>query len=174
MTITGATRVACVIGDPVEHSRSPRMHNAAAEALGLDRVYVALRVAPAELSDAIRGLAALGVDGVNVTLPHKAAVAALCDELGPEALAAGAVNTLSFGGGRVRGDLTDGIGLLAALPAVPERVVLIGAGGSARAAAAALLRAGTRRLSIVARRLEAAQELAVRSRRSHPGPSSRR
>jgi shikimate dehydrogenase len=160
MTITGATRVACVIGDPVEHSRSPRMHNAAAEALGLDRIYVALRVAPAELNDAIRGLAALGVDGVNVTLPHKAAVAPLCDELGPEALAAGAVNTLSFGSGRVRGDLTDGTGLLAALPAVPERVVLIGAGGSARAAAAALLRAGTRRLSIVARRREAAQELA--------------
>ena len=79
MTIGGATRVACVIGDPVEHSRSPLMHNAAAEALGLDRVYVALRVAPAELEAAIRGLAALGFDGVNVTLPHKAAAAALCD-----------------------------------------------------------------------------------------------
>jgi len=162
MTITGATRVACVIGDPVEHSRSPRMHNAAAEALGLDRVYVALRVAPAELEAAIRGLAALGVDGVNVTLPHKAAVAALCDELGPEARDAGAVNTLTFGSGRrLRGDLTDGIGLLAALPSVPAHVVLVGAGGSARAAAAALLRAGTQRLSIVTRRLEAGEELAA-------------
>ena len=162
MTITGATRVACVIGDPVEHSRSPRMHNAAAEALGLDRVYVALRVAPAALEAAIRGLAALGVDGVNVTLPHKAAVAALCDELGPEARDAGAVNTLTFGSGRrLRGDLTDGIGLLAALPSVPAHVVLVGAGGSARAAAAALLRAGTQRLSIVTRRLEAGEELAA-------------
>jgi shikimate dehydrogenase len=160
MTITGATRVACVIGDPVEHSRSPRMHNAAAEALGLDRVYVALRVAPAELEQAIGGLAALGVDGVNVTLPHKAAVAALCDQLGSEAVDAGAVNTLTFGSGGVRGDLTDGLGLLAALPSVPARVVLVGAGGSARAAAAALLRAGTQTMSIVARRLEAAQELA--------------
>ena len=161
MTITGATRVACVIGDPVEHSRSPRMHNAAAEALGLDRVYVALRVAPAGLEQAVRGLAALGVDGVNVTLPHKAAVAALCDELGPEARDAGAVNTLTFvGSAGLRGDLTDGLGLLAALPSVPEYVVLVGAGGSARAAAAALLRAGTQRMSIVARRLEAAQELA--------------
>jgi shikimate dehydrogenase len=161
MTVGGATRVACVIGDPVEHSRSPRMQNAAAAALGLDRVYVALRVAPAELEAAIRGLAALGVDGVNVTLPHKAAVAALCDELGPEARDAGAVNTLTFcPGSRLRGDLTDGLGLLAALPSVPAHVVLVGAGGSARAAAAALLRAGTQRLSIVTRRLEAAEELA--------------
>lgn len=161
MTIGGATRVACVIGDPVEHSRSPLMHNAAAEALGLDRVYVALRVAPAELEAAIRGLAALGFDGANVTLPHKAAAAALCDELGGEARDAGAVNTLSFSsGGEVRGDLTDGLGLVAALGEVPERAVVLGAGGSTRAAAAALLRAGTRRLTIVARRPEAAAELA--------------
>jgi shikimate dehydrogenase len=137
ITIGGATRVACVIGDPVEHSRSPRMHNAASEALGLDRVYVALRVPPAELAAAIRGLAALGFDGANVTVPHKAAVALLCDQLGDEARAAGAVNTLSFPGGQVRGDLTDGLGLIAALADVPERAVVLGAGGSSRAAAAA-------------------------------------
>jgi shikimate dehydrogenase len=162
MTIGGATRVACVIGDPVEHSRSPLMHNAAAEALGLDRVYVALRVAPADLEAALRGLAALGFDGANVTLPHKAAATALCDELGDEARDAGAVNTLSFSaGGRLRGDLTDGLGLVAALAQVPERAVVLGSGGSTRAAAAALLRAGTRRLTIVARRPEAASELAA-------------
>jgi shikimate dehydrogenase len=160
MTITGATRVACVIGDPVEHSRSPRMHNAAAEALGLDRVYVALRVAPADLANAVRGLRALGVDGTNITLPHKAAAVALCDELGPEALDAGAVNTLSFGEGVLRGDLTDGLGMLAALENVPERAVVLGAGGSARAAASALLRAGTRHVTVVARRLEQADRLA--------------
>jgi shikimate dehydrogenase len=162
MTIGGATRVACVIGDPVEHSRSPLMHNAVAEALGLDRVYVALRVAPADLEAALRGLAALGFDGANVTLPHKAAAAALCDELGDEARDAGAVNTLSFSAGeRLRGDLTDGLGLVAALAQVPERAVVLGSGGSTRAAAAALLRAGTRRLTIVARRPEAAAELAA-------------
>jgi shikimate dehydrogenase len=160
LTISGATRVACVIGDPVEHSRSPRMHNAASEALGLDRVYVALRVAPADLAAALRGLRALGVDGVNITLPHKAAAVALCDELGPEARDAGAVNTLSFPEGRVRGDLTDGLGLLAALSEVPERAVVLGAGGSARAAGAALLRAGTRHLTVVARRLDTADRLA--------------
>jgi len=105
MTIGGATRVACVIGDPVEHSRSPLMHNAASAALGLDRVYVALHVAAADLEIAIRGLAALGFDGANVTLPHKAGAAALCDELGAEARDAGAVNTLSFAAGSgVRGD----------------------------------------------------------------------
>lgn len=160
MTITGATRVACVIGDPVEHSRSPLMHNAAAAALGLDRVYVALRVAPADLAVAVRGLGALGFEGANVTLPHKTAAFALCDELGPEARDAGAVNTLSFADGGLRGDLTDGLGLLAALDDVPERVILIGAGGSARAAAAALLRAGTQRVTIVARRIETADRLA--------------
>jgi shikimate dehydrogenase len=161
IAISGATRVACVIGDPVEHSRSPRMHNAASEALGLDRVYVALRVAPADLAAAMRGLRALGVEGVNVTLPHKAAAVALCDELGHEARDAGAVNTLSFPPeGGMRGDLTDGLGLIAALPAVPERAVVLGAGGSARAAGAALLRAGTRQLTVVARRLDTADRLA--------------
>ena len=161
MSIGGATRVACVIGDPVEHSRSPRMHNAASAALGLDRVYVALRVAPADLAHAVRGLAALGFEGANVTVPHKTAALALCDELGAEADDAGAVNTLSFApGGTLRGDLTDGLGLVAALAAVPERAVVVGAGGSARAAASALLRAGTRSITVVARRIEAADRLA--------------
>jgi shikimate dehydrogenase len=161
LTVSGATRVACVIGDPVEHSRSPRMHNAASAALGLDRVYVALHVAPADLGAAVRGLRALGVDGVNVTVPHKAAAVALCDDLGDEARDAGAVNTLSFpGDGSLRGDLTDGLGLVAALAEVPERAVVLGAGGSARAAAAALLRAGTRSITVVARRLETADRLA--------------
>jgi shikimate dehydrogenase len=161
LSISGATRVACVIGDPVEHSRSPRMHNAASAALGLDRVYVALRVAPADLAPAVRGLRALGVEGVNVTLPHKAAAVALCDELGDAARDAGAVNTLSFpADGSLRGDLTDGLGLIAALADVPQRAVVLGAGGSARAAAAALLRAGTRSITVVARRLETADRLA--------------
>jgi shikimate dehydrogenase len=160
-TVGGTTRVACVLGDPVEHSRSPRMHNAASAALGLDRVYVALRVAPADLAHAVRGLAALGFEGANVTVPHKTAVLALCDELGPEADDAGAVNTLTFGpGGALRGDLTDGLGLLAALDRVPASAILVGAGGSARAAGSALLRAGTRRVTVVARRLDAADRLA--------------
>src|SRR6476469_9293231 len=137
LTVSGATRVACVIGDPVEHSRSPRMHNAASAALGLDRVYVAFHVGPADLGAAVRGLRALGVEGVNVTVPHKAATLALCDDLGDEARDAGAVNTLSFpGDGSLRGDLTDGLRLVAALAdlvsgaeVVAAAAVPAGAGG---------------------------------------------
>ena len=151
MTIGGATRIACVIGDPVEHSRSPAMHNAASQALGLDRVYLALRVGANDLATGVRGLGALGFEGANVTVPHKEAVFALCDTRSPEAELAGAVNTLCFEGGRLHGHLTDGLGLVAALGAIPLRATVIGAGGSARAAAAALLAAGTLELQLVAR-----------------------
>ena len=91
MTVGGATRVACVIGDPVEHSPlAAHAQRGLRRPLGLDRMYVALRVAAGDLEAAMRGLAALGFDGANVTIPHKAAVAALCDELGDEAREAGA------------------------------------------------------------------------------------
>jgi shikimate dehydrogenase len=129
-------------------------------------------VAPADLAHAVRGLAALGFDGANVTVPHKTATAALCDELGPEAADAGAVNTLRFApGGVLHGDLTDGLGLIAALPEVPERAVVLGAGGSACAAGAALVRAGTRRVTVVARRLDAADRLAAALSALEPGAS---
>ena len=85
--IGGGTRLAGVIGWPVEHSRSPQMHNAAYAALGMDWAYVAMPVAPARLEEALRGAAALGFAGLNVTIPHKQAAAAICDELSPEARA---------------------------------------------------------------------------------------
>ena len=91
------------------------MHNAAIAALGLDAAYVAFRVPAAGLAAALGGLAALGGAGANVTLPHKEAAAVLCDELSPEARAAGAVNTIVFGDGRIAGHLTDGLGMLDAL-----------------------------------------------------------
>ena len=172
-TITGATRVACVIGDPVEHSRSPRMHNAASQALGLDRIYVAFRVAPAELAEAGRGLAALGLDGVNVTLPHKAAAVALCDELAPEALMP---ERSTRSASRPRGDSrrSDRRDRAARGPAGGARTGgPARRGGSARAAAAALLRAGTRRLRVVERRLEARMGWLCAGPLA-PGPSSRR
>jgi shikimate dehydrogenase len=141
------------------------MHNAAYTALGLDRRYLAFRVPPARLAAALRGLAALGIDGANVTIPHKEAAAAACDELSEEASAAGAVNTVvPLADGRLAGHLTDGLGLLAALhdaaPAVlGGPAVVLGAGGSARAAAAALLTAGSS-VTLVARRPAAARALA--------------
>jgi shikimate dehydrogenase len=165
--ITGSTRVCCVIGDPVEHSRSPQMHNAAYEALRLDRVYVALRVAPASLGTALAGLAALGVDACNVTIPHKQAALEHCATLSPDARAAGAVNTLLVAAdGGLHGHQTDGPGLVAALQeqapqALRLRALVLGAGGSARAAAAALLAAGVPSVAVVARRPEAARALAA-------------
>ena len=135
------------------------MHNAAALALGLDRVYVAHRVATAALPKAIAGLAALGFDGANVTVPHKAAAFACCDLLSDEAAAARAVNTLCFEHGSVTGHLTDGLGLLDAVSVVPAAATIVGAGGSARAAASALLRAGTMKITIIARNSHCRAEL---------------
>lgn len=169
MSPGGSTRVACVIGDPVDHSLSPAMHEAVARHLGLDRVYLALRVVPMDLAGAIGGLRALGFDGANVTVPHKEAALAACDEASDEARVAGAVNTLTFREGRVLGHLTDGLGLVAALAGAPDRATVLGAGGSARAAAAALLQAGTRDLLLVARNLPRAEALADDLGRAFPG-----
>ncbi len=146
--LTGATRLAGILGDPVAHSRSPAMHNAAFRVLGLDWCYVPLHVVPARLEAALRGLAALGFVGTNVTIPHKEAVARLVDELTPAARAIGAVNTLTVqADGRLQGDNTDAGGALAALAeagveVAGRRAVVLGAGGAARAVAYALCGAG--------------------------------
>jgi len=159
--VTGSTRLAGVIGWPVAHSRSPQMHNAAYAALGMDWAYVALPVEPSRLEQALRGLAALGFAGVNVTIPHKEGVAALCDEVSDEARRAGSVNTvLVQDHGSLRGETTDGRGMLDALgPGLPETALVLGAGGAARAAIAALAGQGVE-VTVSARRAEAAVELA--------------
>lgn len=120
--ISGATRLVGIIGWPVEQSLSPRMHNAAFAALGLDWAYVALPTPPERLEDAVRGLVALGFAGANVTTPHKLAVTALCETDEPS------VNTLVVHDGRVEGFSTDAA-VLDGLPA--ERPVVLGSGGSA-------------------------------------------
>jgi shikimate dehydrogenase len=163
--IRATTGVACVLGDPIEHSRSPALQNAAIRELGLDCVYVAFRVPPAGFGDAVRGLAALGVRGANVTIPHKESAALICDRLSEEAAAAGAANTLRFRDGRIEGHLTDGLGLLDALREQLEPAgrpaLIVGSGGSARAAAAALLSAGAGPVRLLARRAEPARALAA-------------
>jgi shikimate dehydrogenase len=154
--IGGATRVAAVLGWPVAHSASPALHNAAFAALGIDAVLVALAVAPPDLAAAVRGLAALGFLGASVTVPHKQAVAGLCDRLDPLAERIGAVNCLVFDGGRVVGHNTDAGGFLDALAgelgrdASGARAVLLGAGGAARGVAVALAGAGAS-VQVVAR-----------------------
>ena len=154
--IAGATRVVAVIGDPIVHSLSPAMHNAAFAALGLDFVMVPLRIAPADLAIAIAGLAAVGIVGASITMPHKQAIVSACTHIKPAALAAGAVNCVHFGdqSSTITGDNTDGIGFVTALAHArvdAARVVLLGAGGAARAVAAALRDAGSH-VTVLARR----------------------
>ncbi len=163
--ISGATRLAAVIGDPVRHSRSPAIHNAAYAATGLDRVFVALEVAEGHGFDAVRAMPLLGIDGLSVTMPHKADAARACDELSADASALGAVNTVvRRGDGSLWGDSTDGEGLLrslvdAALDVAGRTVLVLGAGGAARASILALGRSGAR-VTVAARRVDAAHAAA--------------
>jgi shikimate dehydrogenase len=138
--LTGATRLVALIGNPVAHSLSPRMQNAAFAARGLDWAYVALRVAETDLEAAVRGLAALGFAGANVTAPYKTAVVPLCDTVDEHAERAGSVNTLVVRDRRVQGATTD-----AAVLADVEvrRAAVVGAGGAAAAFAAALKERGS-------------------------------
>jgi shikimate dehydrogenase len=135
-----------VLGWPVAHSRSPAMQTAALVAVGLDAEYAyePLAVEPAAFAETVRGLPAAGFVGANVTIPHKEAALALATEASEAARAIGAANTLTFGpGGAIRADNTDAPGLLDALGPPPARTALVlGAGGSARAAAFALREAG--------------------------------
>ena len=160
--LTGETRLVGLIGDPVSHSLSPRMQNAAFAALGLDWAYVPLPVEPARLETAVAGLAALGFAGANVTIPHKRAALAFCDEVDAEAQRAGSVNTLVARDGRVLGSTTDGLAVVEAVEPEGASVLLVGAGGGAQAVATALLDAGASELAVAARNDEQARALAVR------------
>ena len=136
--ISGKTKVCGVIGDPIEHTMSPVMHNAAFSELGLDYVYVAFRVKGEELDKAIEGMKALDIAGLNVTIPHKVTVIPLLDELDPLAEKIGAVNTIVNNGGFLKGYNTDAMGFLQALldkgvEPEGEDVVVLGAGGASRA-----------------------------------------
>ncbi len=136
--ITATTRLFAVIGDPIGHSLSPLMHNAAITAMGLDAVYVAMEVDPGALPHVIRAFEAVGLSG-NVTVPHKVQVAQLLIRLTPLAKELGAVNTFWPDGGRLIGDNTDVAGILDALDQLgaEEPWLVVGTGGAARAVAAA-------------------------------------
>ena len=166
--LTGATRLVGLIGNPVAHSLSPRMQNAAFAARGLDWAYVPLAVAGERLEAAVAGLVALGFAGANVTIPHKTAVLAFCDELDPAAERAGSVNTLAVRDGRVVGSTTDGLAVVDAVEAGGARVLMLGAGGAAQAVATALLDAGAGSLRVAARDGERAHALALRLRTVFP------
>jgi shikimate dehydrogenase len=159
------TRLIALLGDPVEHSLSPRIQNAAIEALGLDGRYLALRSGGADLPGLLRGIARAGGAG-NVTLPHKEEARATVEEATSDARRTGAVNTFWSDEGRIFGDNTDVDGVRRALleltggKAPGGRVLLLGAGGAARAAVVALLDEGVDRVEILNRTRERAEALA--------------
>lgn len=158
--VHGNTRVVCIIGNPVRHSLSPIMHNAAFAASHLDYVYVPFAVTPENLGRAVIGLKALGVCGFNVTIPHKTAVIPFLDRLDESAESAGAVNTVRVSASGLTGFNTDGDGLVDSLSTdldyAPgaDQILVAGAGGAARGAIAALCRSGAKRILVCNRTLE--------------------
>ena len=167
-SISGKTMICGIIGDPIEHTMSPIMHNAAFTTLGLDYVYVPFRVQSMELRKAIEGIRGLNLRGVNVTIPHKVAVMKLLDKIDPLAEKIGAVNTIVNDGGILTGYNTDATGFLQTLhdrnlEVADKNVALLGAGGAARALGNILAQKRAR-LTILNRKqgLTRAEELAHR------------
>lgn len=169
MTITGKAAVAGVIGWPISHSLSPRLHGYWLDRLGLDGAYVPLAVKPEDAAAALRALPRMGFRGVNVTVPHKRTAFEAADDLTPRAIRIGAVNTIIVGAdGGLTGDNTDGYGfqenLAAGAPGFDigaGPAVVIGAGGAARAILAALIEAGAPEIRLLNRTTEKALSLAA-------------
>ncbi len=165
MSAIGAGTALCgIVLHPAGHTRSPAMHNAAFAALGIDAAYLAFDVVPERLEAAIAGARALGIRQLAVSIPHKEAVIPLLDEVSDTARRIGAVNTVTrLADGRLRGDNTDWIGLVRALeregPLEGRRAVVLGAGGTARAAVHGLQERGAR-VVVLNRTPERAQALA--------------
>ncbi|NLP36967.1 MAG: shikimate dehydrogenase [Firmicutes bacterium] len=165
MEINGQTRVAGLIGNPVIYSQSPAMHNAAFKHLNLPAVYLAFQVEEEQVPEAVQAVRALQMIGINVTVPHKEAVVPYLDQLDDTALKCGAVNTIVNQDGKLVGYNTDGLGFLdslleAGFYPLDKDVVILGAGGSARAVAVSLLDAQVRSLTLINRTVEKAEKLA--------------
>ena len=175
---TATTALYGLLGSPVEHSLSPAMMTAAFGARAIDAAYLAFDVRPDGLAAAVAGLRTLGARGVNVTSPHKEAVVPLLDELASSARSVGAVNTIVNERGRLVGHNTDASGFVEALreagaDPLDGHAVLLGAGGSARAVAAGLARAGASSITIAGRAVARAQQIADALSAQQPGPRFR-
>ena len=161
---TAITRIAAVIGDPVRHSLSPRLHNAGFAALGLDWFYVACPVAKGQAAQAIEAMRTLGIEGLSVTMPHKKSVAVAVDDLSPTAAKLGAVNCVRRDGDRLVGENTDGIGFVDSLRSQLQMdpdgltIVIVGAGGAARSIALATAEHGAQ-VGIFNRTASSAEEV---------------
>jgi len=163
MLLSGTTKLLGVIGHPIAHSLSPIMHNAALTHLGLDYVYLPLPVKPEDLEVAIAGLAAIGMRGFNVTIPHKQAVMGLLSEISAIAQAVGAVNTVSWTESGWVGTNTDVAGFLAPLQSLSKiwsqkSAVILGNGGAARAVVAGCTQLGCEQVQVVGRDVEKLRE----------------
>ncbi|MFQ5957798.1 MAG: shikimate dehydrogenase [Alphaproteobacteria bacterium] len=167
--VSGSARLAGVMGWPVSHSRSPRVHGFWLERYGVDGAYLPLAVAPENLADCLRALPKLGFAGVNLTVPHKEAALALVDTLGDAARRIGAVNTVIVQeGGSLNGDNSDAFGFIENLrqgapawAAAAGPAVVLGAGGAARAVCVALADAGVPEVRVVNRTTARAKALAA-------------
>jgi len=166
--LSGKAKVAGLIGWPISHSRSPRLHGYWLAEHGVDGAYVPLPVAPEALQVAVAGLAAAGLRGVNVTIPHKQTVLALCDEVDSLARRIGAANVLVFEEGRISASNTDAFGFMENLKAGAPGfdagaapAVVLGAGGGARAVVVGLLDAGVPELRLCNRNPARAEQLAA-------------
>ncbi|MGI9432484.1 MAG: shikimate dehydrogenase [Myxococcota bacterium] len=161
--ITPATQLCGILLHPAGHTRSPAMHNAAFDALGIDARYLAFDVPPEALADAIRGARALGIRQLAISIPHKQAVLPLLDEVEDTARAIGAVNTVTWRDGKLHGANTEWLGVVRALERettlADARAVVLGAGGTARAATFGLLQRGAR-VTVLNRTPARAEELA--------------
>jgi shikimate dehydrogenase len=156
MIIRGTTQLLGVIGYPIKHSMSPVMHNAALATLGLDFAYVPFAIAPTNLADAIKGFAAIGVQGFSITIPHKQTIIPLLSEVSDVAKAIGAVNTVWRTEQGWAGTNTDALGFMAPLQALDRnwpatQAMVLGNGGAARAIVAALHQLGCPAIQVFGR-----------------------
>ncbi len=159
------TKTFAVIGDPIDHSLSPSIHNAAYKALGLDCTYIAYRIPRGELKAGVESLKQIKISGFNVTIPHKIEMMKFLDEQSRECKIIGAVNTVSNDDGRLVGYNTDMDGFLDPikkrnLPINGSSVLLIGAGGAARAIIAGFAKEGAHKITVANRTKEKGQEIA--------------
>jgi len=166
MEINGKTEVYALIGNPVTHTFSPSIHNAAFSSLGLNAVYLAFNVAGGDLKEVLASFRAIGVKGFNVTIPHKERITSFLDDMDEEASMIGAVNTVLYSNGHLKGFNTDGAGFIEAVrkdfgtEVRGKKYLIIGAGGAAKAVSFALARRGAARLVICDLKEELAQTLA--------------
>lgn len=166
VNVTAKTKIAGIYGYPIEHTLSPRMHNAAFKTLGMDIIYLPFEVKRDSLREAMKAIKMLNFIGVNVTHPHKTAALEHLDDLTDEAKRIGAVNTVVNRSGRLVGHNTDGVGFIRSLredygfDPKDKRIIVFGAGGAGRAICSALSQEGPERMMIVNRTLDKAEVLA--------------